>query len=257
MPFKLGKLAPKHNLATPNLANFLSMKLLAKKLPPTPKAFGWEYKVPKAGWGMMGNDEAGNCVVAMAGHLILTWTSQKGKPMAPTTEQCLRVYKELTGWTPGDDASDTGLVLVDFLDYWRWTGLPCTDAKGNEVKHKILGHASVDIRNVAQLNAATYIFEGIGLGIQCPQSAVDDTSNWAVVPNSPIAGGHAIPRVGYGRKGNHIISWGLSIPVTSQFEIDNLDEAHAIVSEDALNLDGKSVSGFDKKGLLDALSSLN
>src|ERR1700674_1139763 len=175
MALMLGKKPPVHNLLTPCLGNFLDMKALRAALPPTPVAWGWEYKVADDAWGMMGNDTAGDCVIAMFGHMILCWPSNKGKPIAPTTDQCMRVYSALTGYDPVTGSNDTGLDEATALDYWRDTGIPCTDADGNEVIHKIIGHASIDIHNLEQLNAATYIFEGIAFGIQCPQSALDDT----------------------------------------------------------------------------------
>lgn len=255
--FKLGKLAAEHRLETPCLGNFMSMKAVAKAIPAKPLAWGWEYKVKDDAWGDMGNLDAGDCVVATAGHLILNWTANKEKPIAPTKEQCIRVYSALTGYDPATGINDLGLVEQDFLNYWRDTGIPCTDADGNEVLHKILGWASIDVHNVEQLNAATYIFEGIFMGIQCPQSAVDDQINWVEVKDSPIAGGHGIPRLGYGRAGGNVISWGKRIPHTNEFLIANLDEAYAVVSADALNVDGKSVSGFDQQELLDVMTTLS
>ena len=235
------------------------MAAVAKALPTTPPAWGWEYKIARDKWGMMGNSLAGCCVLSMIGHLILCWTSNTGNPIAPTEGQILDLYKLFTGYDPRqphpNEALDTGLVVTDALDYWKSTGIECTDAKGKTTIHKILGYASLDVANVLQLDAATYIFEGIACGVKLPQSAVDNLVNWKGLPKTKTAGGHGVPRLGRGRLGGHFISWGVSIPHDVPFLV-NLDESYAVVSEDQVNAQtGKSVSGFDQAGLLDAMAA--
>ena len=260
--FFFGKRRATHRLSTPSVGNFLNMGVL----PPAPPAYGWEYKVPPDGWGMMGNgsdtyqgkpfDGAGCCVVAMAGHLIKMWTANTGNPIAPTTDQVIGVYIALTGFNPATGENDTGLDMQQFADYWKSTGIPCTDSKGNTANHKIIGYAAVDIHNLSLLNQCTYLFEGIGCGIQVPESAEDDTDNWIWDPSSPIMGGHGVPRVGMGRAGGHFISWALNIPHTNDFLVNVLDEAYVYVSEDQLNLQGKTPHGFDREGLLNAMAAV-
>jgi hypothetical protein len=254
-----GKRRATHRLSTPSVGNFLHMGVL----PPTPPAWGWEYKVPN--WFMLGNGPdtykgtpfggAGDCVVAMAYHLVMMWTANTGNPLIATTDQAIGVYIALTGYDPATGANDTGLDVQAFLDYWKSTGLPCTDSNGNSALHKILGYASIDIHNIGLLNQCTYLFEGIACGIQCPASAEEDTSNWVWVPDSPIVGGHGVPRVGMGTQGGNFISWATRIPHTPEFLVNTLDESYAVVSEDQLNL-GKSPAGFDRNGLLNALGNV-
>lgn len=257
-----GKKPATRRLKTICLGNVMNVGAL----PAAPNAWGYEYLVGQSAWGMMGNGPdtlngqpfsgAGCCVVATAGHFIKMWTANTGNPIAPTTDQVIGVYSALTGFNPATGENDTGLDEQTFLDYWKSTGIPCTDSNGNTTVHKILGYASVDVSNILLLNQATWIFEGLFCGIQCPESAEEDTSNWIEVPGSPIVGGHGVPRVGMGRDGGHFVSWGLSIPHDNQFLVSNLDEAYVVVSEDQLNLQGKNVPGFDQPTLLSMMAQV-
>jgi hypothetical protein len=145
---------------------------------------------------------------------------------------------------------------LSLLQYWKKTGITVTDAKGNAVVHKILGWASLDLTSIAQIRYASFIFGGTYLGIECPQSAMDDTGNWTYQAGSPIEGGHCIPGVGQGAAGGHIVSWGLSIPYTWQFMQNYLDEGYVIVSPEWVAANGKSPSGLDLNELLAAMAAL-
>ena len=260
----LGKGRAIHRLKTVHVGNFLDMGAL----PPAPPAWGWEYasKIDPKKWGMLGNGPdtlngspfqgCGNCVVAKAYHFITLWTGNTGNPLYGTTEQAVGVYSTLSGFDPATGANDNGLDMQVFADYWKSTGIPCTDSNGNTVTHKILGYASVDIHNVPLLNQCAYLFEGHDCGLQLPESAEENTDDWDFDPSSPIAGGHDAPRFGMGRDGGHMLSWALSIPHTNPFLINTLDETYVYVSEDQLNLQGKTPSGFDREGLLNAMSAV-
>jgi hypothetical protein len=130
------------------------------------------------------------------------------------------------------------------------------DKNGKEVMHQILGHASLDLGSIPQQRYATYIFGGSLLGIRCPQSALDDMTNWVYVPGSPVVGGHGINRCGQGAAGGAIDSWGRRIPYTNQFAAKYADEAFIVTTPAWLNAQGKSPSGLDLNGLLGAMKSL-
>jgi len=242
--FKTGRLPRKPRFGMASLGNHLSLS----QLPVPPTAGGWGYKIPDDQWLVLGNDDYGDCVIATIMHLIMEWTAGTGNPLTATTDLAVKTY---LAWTGGQD---TGLAWTDALLLWQNQGVPMLDSKGNQTIHKILGSAALDISSLEQLNAATYLFQGTALGINCPASAVSNLTNWVYVPGSPNEGGHAIPRMRYGRAGGHIVSWGLSIPHTNDFMTVNLEEGYVVVSEDMLNLNtGKSPIGLDVNGLLNTM----
>jgi hypothetical protein len=252
MEFKLGKLEPKHIVSTPAFGDYLDKATTW----PSVKAQGWEYAPDLGPMEMLGNDQYGDCAEAGAMHLIQAQTANAGRPLHGTLAQTLDLYSEVTGFKQNDPDSDQGTCLLDLLRYWKSTGITVTNAQGQPVVHKILGWASLDLSSIAQVRYANFLFGGTYLGIQCPQSAEDDTSNWTDVPNSPVIGGHCITGVGQGAAGGHIISWGLSIPFSWAFFLRRADEGYVVVSPEWVNAQGKSPSGLDLNGLLAALKVL-
>lgn len=252
MPFKLGKKAPKRLMSTPAFGDFLDKATTWPAVAPR----GWEYAVPPAQLEMLGNDTYGDCGPAGAMHLIQIETANSGNPLHGTLQQTLDLYSAVTGFNPNDPNTDQGTVLTDLLTYWRNTGITVTDATGKEVVHKILGWAALDISSVPQMRYANDLFGGTYLGINCPQSAEDDTSNWTFKAGSPISGGHCIDGTGQGSAGGHIISWGMNIPFTWEFMLNYLDEAYCVVSPDWVSAQGKSPSGLDLNGLLAAMKAI-
>lgn len=250
--YKFGKKAPRKHLSTPSLGNFLS----TEKTWPVVSAQGWEYAVPANQLQMLGNDQYGDCAEAGAMHLIQVQTANTGTPLQGTLQQTLDLYTAVTGFNPSDPSTDQGTDLLSLLQYWKNTGITVTNAAGKEVVHKILGWAALDLTSVAQIRWASDMFGGTYLGINCPESAEQNTSDWDVVPGSPIMGGHCITGTGQGSTGGHIISWGMNIPFTWNFMHQYLDEAFVIVTNDWVNAQGKSPSGLDLDGLLAAMKQI-
>jgi hypothetical protein len=194
-------------------------------------------------------------------HFIQTETANVGAPLHGTLAQTLALYAAITGFDinagpSGNNPTDQGTDWLTALQYWKKNGVEVTDAQGKTVIHKIIGYAALDITSVAQMRYASDIFGGLQFGIQCPQSALQDDSNWIYVPNSPIDGGHGINNTGQGGAGGHIQSWGKDIPYQWQFMLNYLDEAYAVVSPFWLNLQGKAPSALDLNGLLTAFKTL-
>lgn len=243
--FKKGKNPHRALYGLPSLGNHLSLP----QLPVPPTAGGWGYKIPDDQWDCLGNDEYSNCLVCAIYHAIMEWTAGTGNPLTVTKDMAVKLY---LSWTGGQD---TGLDYASSLLHWQNEGVPCLDSRGNTALHKILGFAGLDISSMDHLNAATYLFQGSLLGIQCPSNCADNVTNWLFDPSAVGDGGHAILRNRYGRAGGHIVSWGYCIPHQAQMLATSLDEGYVVVSEEQLNLQGKSPVGFDKDGFLAALAA--
>ena len=252
MAFKLGKLAPRKLLSTPAFGDYLD-KATAW---PVVKPRGWEYAVPADKLEMLGNDEIGNCVICAMMHYAQAETANTSNPLTPTTGQTIETYSAITGYDPKNPHTDKGTYWTDALTYWKQHGIPLLNAKGQEVIHKILGWASLDLSSIAQQRYACDLFGGTLMGVQLPQSAEVDMTNWVYVPGSRIVGGHGINREGQGGAGWHVGSWGKWIKGTWSFSLQYADEDYCVVSPTWVGVQGKSPSGLDLNGLLAKMKSL-
>jgi hypothetical protein len=257
MPFRLGKKAPRRLMSTPSLSDFMPKAVAWPPVAPR----GWEYAVPDDAWGMLGNDNWGDCAEAGAMHLIQAQTANAGIPLHATEQQTLALYTALTGFDPdagdpGSNPTDQGTDLMTVLQYWKKTGINVTAVDGSVVNHKILGYASLDVSSIAQIRYASDLFGGIYIGVNLPQSCEDNLTNWTYQQGSPIVGGHCVVPVGQGGAGGHLVSWGASIPFTWEFALQYMDEAYAVVSPEWVAQSGKSPSGMDLNGLFAALNAI-
>ena len=249
---KLGKLAPKKLLSTPAFGDYLDKV----NTWPAVKPRGWEYAVAPDKLDILGNDQYGDCVIAAMMHYAQAETANTSNPLTPNTQLTLETYTAITGFDQNDPDTDQGTCWTDALAYWKAHGIPLLNAKGKEVIHQILGWATLDLGSIAQQRYACDLFGGTLMGIQCPQSAEDDTSNWTYNPKSPIIGGHGINREGQGGAGWHIGSWGMWIPGTWEFSLKLADEDYAVVTPAWVDTTGQTPSGLDLNGLLAAMKAL-
>jgi hypothetical protein len=249
MRFKFGKKSPRKKLGVPALGDFLSP---ASEWPAV-KPWGWEYSLPQGELDILGNDQYGNCGECGAMHLMQTQAaSVRGKVLTPTLAETLALYSAVAGFNASDPSTDQGTDLTTLLEYWKDQGITI----GGE-KHKILGWATLDLSSAAQMRYAGYVFGGLYLGINCPQSAEDNTSDWQYVADSPTVGGHCINLAGEGSLGTHIQSWGQNIPTSWEFMLHQLDEGYAVITDFWADAQDKSPSGLDLNGLLDAMKQIS
>lgn len=217
-------------------------------LPTVPATWGYDNIYPKNGWGMLGNDEYGDCVWAGAAHEHMLMNLVAGHPVTFTTKGVLSDYSACTGFNEADPSSDQGTNVRDSLNYRRNTGI--VDSKG--ARHKIGAYLALDVDRIhngdfAEMDEAAYLFGAVGLGVQFPQSAMDEFNDgkmWSYVAGSPIEGGHYIPLTAK-RKHLEIVSWARVVGAGQRFLEHYVDEAWAIVSPDFLTASGETVAGFD------------
>jgi hypothetical protein len=255
--FKYGRKPARRLLSIPSLGDFLDKATTWPTVPPQ----GWENAVNPSAWGMLGNDEWGDCAEAGILHLIQGQSANTGNPLSATTDQALALYSAVTGFDPnagpsGNNPTDNGTTLTDLLTYVKKNGVEMTDSTGKEVTVEVVGFASLDISSPAQMRYAGYTFGGNYLGINCPQQCEDDTANWNFAAGLPIAGGHCIPQEGEGAAGGQIVSWALVIPVSIGFLLSYLEEAYCVITKSWLNTQGKSPTGLDLNGLVAAQNAI-
>lgn len=226
-----------------------------RKLPQPPRTFGNETFLPRDGWGILGNDKAGNCVIAGAAHETLLWCNVGQTVKARFDESSvLADYSRIAGYNPADPNTDQGTDMSEAASYRRRIGI--IDADGQA--HKVGAYLAIDPDDVTAHYQALYLFEAVGIGFRFPMSAwrqFENGQTWSVVTKNPsFDGGHYVPLVAK-RRSLVNVTWGRTQPMTRGFLEAYNEESLAYVSPEALK-EQKSQEGFDYQGLLDALNAL-
>ncbi len=214
------------------------------------------------GWPMYWNDTLGSCTCAAIGHMIQAWTAYAGKPEVTVPDNnVLDMYSAVSGYNPHNGQHDDGANMQDVLSYMNHTGI--ADSSGHV--HKVAAYAALrDPTDVWQLARVLYTFGSAYIGINCPQSALDQyhaSTPWTVVDGSPIAGGHAIPIQRRRPIGSSVgildyITWAKEQKVTLGFHRKYSEEVWAVVTEDWIEANGRTVNGVSLNQLLSDMSTV-
>jgi len=233
---KLGKLPPRLDERTLKMAKYLSPALT-----PPPAAVYWSKGL--SSWGMMLNDNLGDCTCAAVGHAIQTWRLNLGTSLAAATlpdSDILTAYEQWCGYNPADPSTDQGGVELDVLNDWWSSGI---------AGDKIMAYADPAPANALHIKQAVWLFGGIYIGFNVPQSAMDQNQlgqPWTVVANDGgIVGGHAVWCPDYNANGIWCITWGQRQFMTWAFWSAYCDESHALLSPDWINSKNMDPSGVD------------
>jgi hypothetical protein len=228
-------------------------------LPPLPAEFGHESLVPPRGWGMLGNDQWGDCAWAGPAHETMLLTAEDGSPASFTTEGVLSDYSAGTGFNPsagpsGQNPTDKGSNVRDVLSYRRNTGIIDAQSK----RHKIGAFVKLEPGNIEHILQALHIFQIVGIGIEFPEFAMEQFNHgepWDVVPGAPAPeGGHYVCAVGKHANIN-IVTWGALQQMTVAFFEKYCDEAWAYISNETLKQE-HNIEGFDLEQLNADLKAL-
>lgn len=239
--------------ADPDRPSLRYAAVLHPDQPEPPKTSDWLSPVPADAWGMLGNDEWGDCTCAGIGHKIIgdVCVNDDGRIVAITTTQTLGLYSAVTGFDPnagpsGDNPTDQGAVCQKVLEYVRKNGF---------LGHKFLAFAKVDIHDRDQVKRAIATFGQIYCGFDVPDSAMTQFNAgkpWTVVRGSTIEGGHCVPLGAYTEDGPDCVTWAKVQHMTWDFFETYFEEAWVIVTPDMIDPD----TGLDHLGInLAALES--
>lgn len=236
---RLGKRPARRDPRTLRLARYLKAGLPAPPATIAPQDLTW---------GMMKNDALGDCTIAAAGHMEMSWTAAAGSPFTPTDGAIVKAYMDVSGYSPCIGAStDRGAVELDVLNYWRQTGI---------AGRQITAYGVVNPLDHYDVRQCAFIFEGLYIGLNLPSSA-QDQDVWDVTPGMAPGswGGHAVPVVGYDVDTLTVVTWGALQKMTWAFWDLVCDEVYAIVSADQLAQSGTSPLGFNLSALLADLAA--
>ncbi len=251
MTYKLGLLPPRPGAVKLRLATYVDYT----KIPTPPKNFGHEALIGV--WGMLGNDQYGDCAICGPAHQSMLWCKEAGVTANFTTESVLKDYTAIAGFDPNDPNTDQGTDIDTMASYWRKTGL--TDADGKT--HQIVAYLDLNPGDLRELWTACYLFQSVGMGFQMPQSALDQTAAgepWMAVGDQNIVGGHYVPAFGRISGQGVGVTWGALQKFTASFYRMYSDQGIVALSEEMMTR-AKSIDGFDDALLradLPAITSL-
>lgn len=207
----------------------------ASTAPPPPLAIARPH--PGFGWGMLLNNQLGDCVCAMILHAIESWDLDVNiVPYLFQDADAQLLYEVIGGYVPGDPSTDGGCDEGTAMAKWL-AGLPTTS---DNVSHKALVTAAVNPTNLDEVRRAIDEFDGVCDGIGLPVTAQGQTE-WTVVgnpnsdPNSEPGswGGHATYTREYDPDTFGVLTWGTEILETVPFREAYHSQAFVVVPEDA------------------------
>jgi hypothetical protein len=183
-------------------------------------------------WGMMLNDDLGDCTIASCGHAIQVWTHGK---VTPPNSVILSYYEKWCGYVPSDPLTDQGGVEAYVLQDWQQSTFS---------GHVLEAYVAPQPQNFGHVQHSIAEFGGIYIGLQLPNSAIEQNERgqlWDVVPNDGgIAGGHAVYCPAYmvdDAKAHNkttitCITWGGLQKMTVEFWDKYCEESHTLLSAD-------------------------
>jgi len=250
---KLGKQPKRSDQRTFKLSRYLKIS----ELPAAPPAVDWTKAVPH--YGMLLNDQLGDCVIAGMMHLAMGWRANDGQaPAAPSDAEVIAAYSAIGGYDPSDPSTDQGCNMLDALKYWRNNGI----TMGGQMS-RIVAFAEVDLSNDDEVKTALWLFGGLFSGFQMPKSA-QNAPSWTVPScgehgkGKPGSwGGHCAPLAAEDSSGGfQAITWGGLMPTAHDFVADYCEEAYAVLSPVWIGQNGKAPCGFDLAALQADLAAL-
>lgn len=253
MSLPLGKKPATYDRRDIRFADVRPANLDSNALPNLPKVGGgYGMDFGASGWSMLGNgpaddnsvppndtaalNGAGDCVWAGAAHEEMEVAHNVHRPIPKFTSlNILQQYSAYSGYDLVTGNNDNGSNVRDVLSWRQTKGL--LDADNNA--YKIGTYISLEPGNLNQLWEALYLFENVGIGINFPNSAMDQynaNQTWSVVPGANIEGGHYIPLVGHPT--NNVwtcVTWAKRQTITPQFLTTYCDEAWAYIDPQRYN----------------------
>jgi hypothetical protein len=171
----------------------------------------------------------------------------------PTLDQVLAMYAVICpGFQPTDPpTNDNGAAITDALNYMVTTGL---------AGEKIQAWAQIDQANQTAVKQAIYLFGSINIGVNLPNSAMDQTNAgeaWNVLSDDGgIAGGHCACVMGYGSVGLTCITWGQLQQMSWSWFSTYCDESYAELAEDWIGTSGTAPNALNLAALQADLQAL-
>lgn len=187
---------------------------------PLPKAPASVPVPAVAEWGVLGNDQYGDCGVAGIEHGFMAAAADTGeRETFPTDQETVQYYLTYT------DGEDSGVVLSQFLAYVRRHGY---------YGHKVSAYAPVGVHDVPVLKFAVNAYDFAYCGIAVTQAMMDAFGAgqpWTSATNAgEVLGGHCVPAVAYDDQFLTVVTWGRTQQIAWPAWHDMSDEAWAVLT---------------------------
>ena len=243
-PRRLGRKAIKTDSRTLRLAKYFTAAL-----PPPPPTADWTTGI--TGWGMMLNDQLGDCTIAGVAHAVQVWSGNTGSTVTVADSVVESYYENWDGYVPGNASSDAGGIELDVLNKWQKQGFS---------GHALMAFADPMPANLDEIRQSIALFGGVYIGLALPLTA-QNQDVWDVVPDGGDNaakgswGGHCVFVPKYDENGFTCITWGQLQTMTLAFWNEYCDEAHTLLGQDWLGAKG-SPPGFNEAQLQTDLQAI-
>ena len=160
---------------------------------------------------MLGNDKAGNCADAAAGHAEMVVSANTGAVIIPTEAEVMALYSKQTGYDPnaplvnGENPTDNGTDMSALCAYLRANGC---------LGDRVLGTAHIDPANLEHQKWANILLGPVLMGYTLPYDSEDQFNAglpWTTSFMQRIRrslGGHCVVWEKYGKRGVKLMTWG-------------------------------------------------
>lgn len=241
-----------------HLANYVDLSTIHLPDPVAAGPFDHTTWLGAREWGVLGNDDWGDCGLAAPAHDTMALTAiATGTPAPFTTQSVLSDYKcfgfNPAAGAPGENPTDQGVEVRAVYKFRRKWGV----VDGTGKRHRIGHYMRVDWRNEELVSIAKRLFGVVNYGFNLPESAIEQFNHgepWAPVSGSENAGGHDVIDLADPSK---MISWGAAVEVTQPFKRQYTEEAWCALSRELLDDHGLSPDGFDLERLLADYAALS
>ena len=225
-------------------------QLLTGVVPAHPATVDHFGLIPSSRWGMLGNNQYGDCGPADVVHdRMLVAKYLAGVDFIGSTADALDLYKR--SGNPNFPADDNGVVMADMLDEVHKNGIGSGTAKTTCV-----AYAQVNVSNLDEVRAAIAIFGTISTGAdmqRAQQAQTNAGGPWDYSP-SPLWGGHAFLVGQYtgdttaGRPDLGAITWGTPLGITDKFWVNQVKEGWVVIWPEHLT-NRSFLTGIDQTAL--------
>lgn len=246
MLMRLGRVRAPQSPRVPHLST-----VWADKAAPALSTVDWYSRVPS--WPMLANDQVGDCTCAAIGHIIQQWTTYTDTSAVVMSDaEVLGLYSAVSGYVPGNPATDNGALCVDVLRYWFTAGVRTPDGGPDT----LIGAAGVNPTDFAEVSRAILTFGNLYAGVALPSSAQTEEV-WTSTADAPGSwGGHCIPLVGLNPVGPLCVTWGALKQMTWSWWARYAEEAYVLLSPDWMRTTGTDPSGLNWDQLAQAMKAL-